>query len=193
MTIHLLLGRQGSGKTLLLVKLAHEYFKQGKKVYSNVKLNFPFNPIDYNDIIECNLMDTIVLIDEIHLLLPSRRALSNLNTEICDNFLSMARKQNTDIFGSTQTMRKVDIRFREEADYIYVCNKYVYNELSKQWVEALHTHVFDKNVPILIEVDVTETYSGETKTMIFMGNDYFDLYDTREIVKIKGLPKKFKK
>jgi len=193
MTIHLILGRQGSGKTLLLVKLAYEYLKFGKTVYSNVHLNMNYKPINYNDIVACNLMDAVVLIDEVHLLLPSRRALSRLNTEICDNFLSMARKQNTEIFGSTQTLRKVDVRFREEADYIYQCTKYVYNENTNTWVEALHTHIFDDSVPILIEVEVTETYSLEQKTIIFLGNEYFNMFDTRQVIKIEGLPDKYKR
>ena len=132
MTIHLLLGKQGSGKTLLLVKIALQYLRKGHKIYSNIHLNFDYSALDYNDIIECKLNNSVVLLDEIHLLLPSRRSLSKRNTEICDNFLSMARKQNTEIIGTTQTARKVDIRFREEADYVYQCTKYVFNDVKKQ-------------------------------------------------------------
>lgn len=191
--IHLILGRQGSGKTLMLVKLAEDYLKRGKSIYSNVHLNFKYNKLKYDDIINCRLNDCIVILDEIHLLLSARRSLSKLNQEICDNFLSMARKQNTEIYGTTQTARKVDIRYREEADYIYKCTKYVWDFKKNIWLEVLHTYPFPKQYPIMIDITAEETYSGIAKNMFFIANDYFDKYDTRQIVRVEGLPEKFKK
>jgi len=186
--IHLAIGRQGSGKTLMLVKLAEECMKSNKQVYSNIHFNFPYKPLDYNDIIECNLKDCSVFIDEIHLLLSARRWHSKINQKICDNFLSMARKQNTEVHGTTQTLRKVDIRFREEADYIYYCKKYVYDANNQRWNEVLHTFPFPKEVPILIDIEREDTYSHEIERYHFIGNDYFDKFDTYQVVKIEGLP-----
>ncbi len=187
--IHLIIGRQGSGKTLFLVKTAYQLHKKGAKVYSNVHLNFSYKKLNYMDIINCKLSNCMTLIDEIHLLLPARLSLRKINREICDNFLSMARKQNNSIYGTTQTLRKVDVRFREEADYIYYCNKYAWNKDSETWVEVLHSLPFHESVPIMINLEVEETYSGNTIKTFFRGNDYYNLFDTTQIVKVVGLDK----
>lgn len=183
--IHLILGRQGSGKTLMLVKLALDLHKQGMKIRSNVHFGFTYKPLNYKDIIDCNLINCGVMIDEIHLLLSARRSLSNINVEVCDKFLSMARKQGTEIYGTTQTMRKVDIRFREEADYIYYCSKYAY--YNGNWIEILHNYNLPKEVPLMIKADVHEVYSGNVVTTGFVANKYFDFYDTTQIIRIEGL------
>lgn len=186
--IHLILGRQGSGKTLLLVKLAHDNFLRDRKVYSNVHLNFKYKPINYNDVVECNLRNCMVLLDEIHLLLSARRWQKKTNIRICDNFISMARKQRTDVYGATQTPRKVDVRFREEADYVYYCTKYVWDENKQEWIEVLHDYDFDLDTPIKIKIEVTEMETLKQKNFYFLGNPYFRMFDTYQIVKVRGLP-----
>lgn len=183
--IHLIIGRQGSGKTLLLVMLAYQMLLKKKTIYSNVNLHFPYQVLNYKDIIDCNLQNAAVLLDEIHQLIPARRSLSKRNVEICDNFLSMVRKQGLEVYGTTQTLRKVDIRFREEADYLYVTEKYILQ--NNQWIRYTHNENLPKSVPIMIKVDITETYSNNTLSMNFMGNKFFDLFDTKQIIKVIGI------
>lgn len=189
--IHLAVGRQGSGKTLLLVKTAHESFKRRKRIYSNFHLNFDYNKIIYADIINCRLTNCITLLDEVHLLLPARLSLRRINQEICDNFLSMARKQQNDVYGSTQSLRKVDVRFREEADMIYYCTKYAY--IDNQWIEVLHNFSFDPQTPIMVGVVAEETYSGQIARFNFVGNYYYDMFDTNQIVRVEGLEEAMRK
>jgi len=183
--IHLILGKQGSGKTLFLVKMAYEYYKAGKSVYSNVSLNFPYIKINYKDIIEHNLENGIVILDEIHLLLPARASMRNSSRKICDGFLSMVRKKGLVIYGSTQTLRKVDIRFRDERDFTYIATKYAY--INKNFIEVLHNQNLNKKIPIIIKLEVQETFSGQTINTQFLGNDLFKLYNTSEIIKVDGL------
>ena len=189
--IALILGRQGSGKTLLMVKMAYDYYKQGKIIYSNVKLNFPFNLIDYEDIVECRLKNAVVLLDEIHQLLPARNSLRKISRLIVDGFLSMVRKSDLIVLGTTQLDRKVDIRFREEADFIYECSKYAF--IDRYWQSVLHSQGFPKEIPIMVEVDVQEMFSEKWIKFDFIANNYFYLYDTNEIIKITGLEKYEKK
>ena len=183
--IHLILGRQGSGKTLFLVQQAYQFYKAGKTVYSNVALKFPYKQLDYKDIIECKLEDGIVILDEVHLLLSARNSMAKNSRLIVDNFLSMVRKKNLQIYGSTQKFRKVDIRFREEADFIYDCTKFAYN--GKEWIEVLHNQDLSRNIPIMIKLVAQETYIGNEVNLNFIGNPYFKLYDSREIIKVKGI------
>lgn len=185
MTIHLITGMQGSGKTLLMVKKAYEYHLMGKTIYSNVNLHFPYRELTYEEIVNCELENAIVILDECHLLLPSRRSLSKINVQIVDGFLSMVRKKGLTIFGSTQTQRKVDVRFREEADYIYRCEKWVY--INKRWKRATESEDFDPSIPVMISFICMQVGTDTILQKSFYGNDLYNLYDTREIVEIKGL------
>lgn len=181
----LLVGRQGSGKTLLMVKMAYDYWKEGKTIYSNVKLNFPFKQIDYNDIVNCKLKNAVVLLDEVHQLLPSRNSMSKINRTIVDGFLSMIRKQNLIVIGTTQLEMKVDVRFREEKDFIYECFKYAY--LDGRWENVIHSQNFDKNTPVLIRVEAEENYSGVRIRFNLFANAFYHLYDTNEIIQVRGI------
>lgn len=183
--LHIITGQQGSGKTLFLVKKALEYHKKGKTVYSNVHLNFPYKQLDYNDIVECRLSDGMVILDEGHQLLSSRNSMSKVSKEITNSFISMLRKQNVDLYISTQQEFKIDCRIRWEKDYLYACNKYAY--VNKEWIKVLHNQDLDKDIPIMISLDVMEMYTGSTIKYNFIGNEYFKLYDSRQIIRIKGL------
>lgn len=183
--IHLIKGKQGSGKTIYLVKVAYDCYKRGYTVYSNVHLKFPYVKLRYKDIIDCKLKNGAVILDEIHLLLPARNCMRTINRNICDGFLSMVRKKNLEVYGTTQYERKVDVRFREEADFKYFCSKYAY--INNSWVEVLHNQNLNRNIPIMIKLDVEEEFSGQNLTMKFIANKYFSLYDTNQVIKVEGI------
>jgi len=180
--IHLIIGRQGSGKTLFMVKKAYEYYKQGRTVYSNVHLNFPYKKLRYDDIVNYRLKNGIVIIDEIHQLLNSRKAMTKRSIKICSGFLSMVRKQGLEVFGSTQLLRKVDINFREETAYFYVCSEW--QDSNKQWKETTHNYNLSLDIPIMINLKIIESFSEQELNMCFIGNNYFDMYDSTQLIEI---------
>ena len=181
--IHLVLGRQGSGKTLFLVKKAYEYWKKGYKVYSNIALKFPYTPINLQDIVDCKLENGIVIWDEIHVNLPARRSMSKKSIAICDGFLSMIRKKKLEVYGTTQTPYKVDVRFRDEKDYVYLAEKWIYTEGSWQ----KDNKDFDKDTPVMIKLKIQDLFNGAEIEYNFLANSYYDMYDTEEIVKIEDV------
>jgi len=192
--IHLVLGKQGDGKTLFLVKKAYEKYRKGYTVYSNVHLNFPYKHIKVDDIINCKLQNGVVIWDEIHIHLPARRSLSKTNVKICDGFLSMVRKKNLEIFGSTQTTRKVDVRFRDEADYLYQCKKQIMYK--NTFVPARHDKEYSLDTDVYIKLTIAEKNTEDFFTMQeevkyiykrFKANPYYNLYDSKQIIKIEGL------
>jgi hypothetical protein len=183
--IHLVIGKQGSGKTLFMVAKAYAAWKKRRTIYSNVMLKFPFKKLDYHEIIDCKLENGMVMLDEIHQLLPARRSMRKINVEICDGFISMVRKKNLEVYGSTQTLRKVDVRFVEEADYIYLCEKFAWQ--NGMWAKVVHNENMDAKLPILIKVIVKEICSGEELEFTFHGNPYFKMFDTNQVIKISGL------
>ena len=64
MSIEIVIGAVGSGKTTLCAKLAHKAFKKGRKVYSNVDEIEGVIPITADDIGKYNLHDGLLLFDE---------------------------------------------------------------------------------------------------------------------------------
>lgn len=183
--IEIILGNQGSGKTLFMVERAYHYYKMGKTIYSNVKLKFPFKPLNYNDIINCKLHNGVVVLDEGHLLLSNRRSMSHHSIKITDSFLGQCRKQNLILLISTQRIRKLDVKIREECDVIYECEKYAFED--DKFVLIEHNQNLDKKIPVVIKVNITKTFNGERGVYHFLGNKFFDMYDTFEIIKIEGL------
>jgi len=183
MTIHLIIVRQGSGKTLFIIKKAYEYHNLGYTIYSNVHLHFPYKKLTLKDIIECKLRNAVVIIDEIHLFLSSRNSMSIISREICDGFLSMVRKAGLIIYATTQTERKVDVRFREEKDFLYICTKYAV--MNNKVMEILHNQNLPINVRIIIKMEIQEMFSGSWVTFSFIGNRYFNLFDTNQIIQVK--------
>lgn len=181
--LHLIIGRQGSGKTLYLVKKAYDFSKKGYNVYSNVHLNgINYIPLQYEDIVECRLDHGIVIIDEAHQLLPSRNSMSKRSRLIVDGFISMIRKKNLEVYMSTQTLRKIDIRIRDEMDIFYEAVKYA--EIKGQLMQTRHNYNLDRSIPVYIHVTSVELYDMRKDEFIFKGNPYFPLYDSSQIIKI---------
>jgi len=183
--IHIIIGNQGSGKTLLMCRLALEAYKKKKTIYSNINFKFPYKKINYNDIIQCNYSNAAVFIDELHLLLPNRRSMSKINIEITNSFISQVRKQNLELYGSSQRFLKNDIKVRDETDYLYECKKYIFQNGVFQ-----NTHTNENlsvKTPIVISAKITEISTMESHNISFVGNPYFKWYDTKEIIKIEGI------
>jgi len=184
--ISTILGRQGSGKTIFLVALAYEEYLKGRTIYSNIHLKFPYEPIDIEQIKNCELENGVVIWDEMHNVLSSRRFMKKLSIIICDGFMSMVRKKDLDVFGTTQLLRKLDVRIRDERDYTFECFKFVF--VNNEWINWIRPdREIPKGSPVMIQVDRYDMQTLEKNTIYFNANDFYNLYDTKEIVKIKGV------
>jgi len=181
--LHLILGNQGAGKTLCAIAQAFIYYKKGYKIYSNVHLRFPYSKIKYKDIIECKYEKAFILIDEIHQLLPARNSLSKTSRKICDSFLSMIRKKGIELYGTTQTPRKVDVRYREEVNFITTCSKYAF--LNKKWVKT--DKELNSDIPCIIKTETINIFTSSSKKNTIYANRFYNLYDTNQIIMIEGV------
>lgn len=113
--IYLWTGKTGSGKTLLMTRKAFKEWKKGVKIYSNYRLFFSKKNerITYfSDIEEINnFNDGIILIDEAHVLLDSRKW-----QDLPDSFsykITQHRKHGLDFYATTQHIGSIDIRVRQ--------------------------------------------------------------------------------
>jgi GTPase SAR1 family protein len=183
--ILLICGMQGSGKTLLSASMLKGYHEQGYKIYSNISLAFDYEPIDYMKIINCEYEHAVIYLDEIHLLLPSRRSMSKSSVKIVDGFLSMSSKKDLIIIGTTQTPNKVDLRIRDESSYNFLCTKYAWDGVRFKQT-SLDAYKL-KDTPVIIDVMTIEVFTEKVSHTYLYANDYYDLYDRYEIVRITGL------
>lgn len=165
------IGNIGSGKTLSMVKRAYEQYKRGKKIYANFKLNFPYEPLTMDKLMDMkndntDLKDSCVLIDEAHIYLDSRRSASKVNV-VLSYFVLQSRKKSCDIYFTTQFIGQVDKRLRDPAHIYVLCKTRQINST---------THI------TLNILELRKVEGNETKLKAFVSNPYFELYDTNEIV-----------
>ena len=173
MTMFLFHGKKGSGKTLNAVKCLYEKYKEGRTIYSNIHLNFPHKPITkevLNEILKQNfLSEAVIFLDEVHTIVDCRRSMTG-NSIKFGAFFTQSRKRNVDVIGTTQFIGQVDIRFRNNCDY-FLEHKKIYIDRKIQ------------NPKFIILVSWFDNmYNYLKPTFIKSPSDYFNLYDTNQII-----------
>lgn len=171
--ITMYIGGMGSGKSLSMVRQAYHYYKQGYTILSNMKLNFPHTVINSEMIRKFasnreNLYNTVILIDEIHIFIDSRRSSSSKNL-MASYFITQTRKQKVKLLGTSQHRHQLDRRLRDNVSIYIDCEKIELPMMYK-----------DGN-PTLLVINHVNTPKRYEK-MTFIGNPYFKLYDTEEII-----------
>jgi len=69
-----------------------------------------------------SLRNAVLVIDEVHLILPSTRGMLEKDDEKkLLKFLSMARKANVDVIGTTQALTRVATHYRQLVTTVWVC------------------------------------------------------------------------
>lgn len=168
-----MIGRMGTGKTLSLVRYAYNYYRSGYKIYSNIHLNFPYTRVGLQDLLDyananTYLEKSIVIIDEAHVLLDSRNSASKRN-RLVSFFVVLTRKMGCNLLYTTQRFHQIDKRLRDNSDIVISCS-------TKTFKGTKYTH---NMIMIMTE------FGMKTKREIFKSSDYFNLYNTKELVKIE--------
>lgn len=172
------IGQVRQGKTLGAVRELYLLHRRGHIIYSNIHLKFPYKPLTLDMIIDVVEHDkrlednAVIFIDEIHIWLDSRVSVSKRN-RIVTYFLLQTGKMAKDtdygmmLIYTTQYLDQIDKRLRHLTDIVIECNKYKYGE---------------RRVFVLI-YNVFRGSKSFSEKEVFFGEKYYELYDTREIVK----------
>jgi hypothetical protein len=177
------IGKMGSGKTLSMTKELLKYYNQGYTIMSNYHLNFPHEPIDFDDIFlsaqaQEQLSNVVIALDEIHIVLDSRSGMAATN-KIISFWLNQTRKMGVKLFYTTQHAHQIDKRLRSATDFYVMCDGFKINKEGKSYF-----------------VCYNEITDGDAfKKDLFVGNEYFQFYDTNQVIKFidrKSLKKKAK-
>lgn len=166
-------GERGSGKTLSMVAQSYKDKKKYKKrILANMEeLKFKDFFLDKNILLDfanknSMLSNCVLVIDEIHNLVDSRRSTAKGNL-IFSYLVLQSRKRDVDIYYTTQDIGQVDKRLRQQTDLIISCESY--EIINKEGLKLVFIQQF------------IESRKNLTKRVIF-GNPIFRLYDTNEII-----------
>jgi hypothetical protein len=96
----------------------------------------------------------------------------------------MIRKRNLKLFCTTQTVRKPDIKLKEESDVFFYCRRKAF--INGKWEFCKHNLEYDRKVPISVSITAEDQNTGERVETEFLANPYFNLYDSRQIIKVKN-------
>ena len=177
-------GRRGCGKTLTMVKDGLNFYNNGWEIYSNFDVAIPYKKLNNDDILHLiendKVKDCVIMIDEIQLLVDSRRSgkKENLNFSY---FIQQIRKKGIILLCTTQFTRTIDVRLREHVDIVVkpkILHKY----------PVVEAEYFDMT-------SIEELGFIESRVIIYNPTLLFNMYDTNEIkesVNDIGIKKKVK-
>jgi len=160
-----------------------------------------------------NTRNVDIFLDELHNLINSRRAMSKENIAYSEwiaqirkiwgeqgdqNHLDTLKKMNNNLFHKvvdrfiaksnniyliTQKVRKIDINFRELCHVYIQCHKQIIKRNGKKYVLIFNNYWFGDDNCDAIEY---AQMGVKPKKTFFMGNDYFNNYDSYELVSRGG-------
>lgn len=127
MTLTIIIGRLGSGKTLLMTYLA--FINQKRKIYSNYSLYFNrelwnIKDFDLSILLNKGKDISLVLIDEAYNYFEARLS-NSIDNILGSDVLFQSRKKGMDIYLTLQELRTIDVRFRELSDIFIECLGYI--------------------------------------------------------------------
>lgn len=179
---YLAIGKQGSGKTLLITKHATEnYMEDGRPIFSNYTLKkLPFTPIELLDrnrgdgVERQNILDlldedpnafndSIILLDEIHIYFDSLD-FNRKESRRMQIFFSQLRKRNILLLATTQYIMNLDVRIRRQCKNVFEM-EHIYRDLFE-----VTTHEIDGY------------FTNELSRFRVVLAEYYDSYDTNEVI-----------
>lgn len=168
-------GRMGSGKTLSMTRCLLKYYQRGFRILTNYDLAIPHEEVSFEWIIktaeEQGKLDMCVLaLDEIHIMIDSRAAPTKRNRSL-SYLLNQSRKLKVIWLYSTQYAHQVDKRLRSGTDL---------------WVMCEGTHVLTPTEDLFI-VSNYITDGTKNREEVFLGNNYFHLYNTNQVIRFSGV------
>jgi hypothetical protein len=117
-------GAKGKGKTLTMLKDGLAYMNDGYKVYRNFDCAYG-KYISNEEILKLDKDSPyeycVIMIDELQIFFDARRSSKHQNLNF-SNFIQQIRKRHIIILATTQYSSTVDLRFRQNCDYVVYPN-----------------------------------------------------------------------
>lgn len=118
MSVKMIFGLPGSGKSTVLASIARDFIKRGKKVYSNYYIEGAYT-LNVDRLGIDDYSDCVLLLDEISLVCDSRDW-KKFSPEL-RYFFSNHRHYNCEVWVCSQSYEDCDKRIRNITDELYYC------------------------------------------------------------------------
>ena len=170
MSVTLISGPMGSGKTLYMTRLLYEHQRRGKRrIYANYGLKFPFTPMTKDTLKSYQDWDYKGIsmgIDELHIFMDSKMSMTSQN-RFMSNWFLQTRKRGVDFIATTQYPDQIDKRVRRICDVWCECKCVKKGRSVYVIVEKWYTGLKKQKKPVM---------------EVFKANPYFEKYDTNEVI-----------
>ena len=190
-------GVMGSGKTQAAVALAAiEYYKNGTRVISNVKVNFPHETLDtqflVDHMLDDELEDCIMILDEAYIYLDARSSATKLN-KLFSYFVAQTRKRGVDLYVCIHHIDTMDKRLRRAVDVRGTC-KFRKEDPCKlckgSKLDPKSGEDCDRccgyGTGGIVSINLFDLRNSTRNRIQLHGPTYWKLYDTRELVAVTG-------
>lgn len=193
MSLRIVEGAKGSGKSVWATHLAYLAYRHGRNVFANYKLEFPYTTIDEDTFTtpegRKELQDCVVVVDEAHNYFGARNFMSESNKS-AGLFQRQLRKRKCDMILTSQQAIAIDIDFRRNLEILDECFAYKIIRLEDGSLGMRRATLFEIENQQVDRIMVKETlYWAETssqpapvKWIKFNAKPYFKLYNSDEFV-----------
>lgn len=183
MALRVISGSKGAGKSCLLTKLLFTDWRRGRKILANYHLKFPFKPVNIEEMMKNNsqLYDVTLGIDEAQLYFDCRLSGSKKN-RLFSYIMLQTRKRHMDMDLISQQLGNLDIRIRNNLDYLYQCRALVRSGQTLRFATAREC---DGKVVDAVYVNEYNFGNNTTRKFIFNPKPWFDYFDTDEFFDIE--------
>lgn len=194
MTIIAYIGDKGSGKTLsMVINLYNNYHKKDKTIYSNMLFNFDnayvLDKSFYENFKNSNysLMSCAVVIDEAHVFVDSRKAMTPRNI-MFSKFITQSRKRDVDLLYTTQDVSyerfmfsgQVELRLRKLTDVVIMCKTITY--IDGKYPVINHEPLINPKKDKMYCLNFIYRGGQLIKKTVTYANPYFKKFDTHQII-----------
>lgn len=161
-----IVGPMGAGKTCLMTYLlAKDHYEKGREIFANYGLRFPgykHHLLDFKMLLDAmgqQLHDASIGIDEAWLFFDSRNSQAKKN-QLISHVLLQTRKRSVDVYATAQTFKQLDLRFRQNCDYVVLC---------RMSNDIIYARIFNRD-------------TGKWVKLAVAAKSIYSLYDTDELV-----------
>jgi hypothetical protein len=183
-SLKVIVGYKGAGKTNFCTHLCWEGYLQGRKIFSNYKLEFPFTPLNVIEMIDNPNMvkNGIIAIDEAHCYLDSRLSGSKKN-RMFSYIMLQGRKRRIDIIITSQSIDQIDIRLRRHLEHLYECKALKKDTRDgKNILRPATSEEIENQEVDLVRIEFTDFTMGQRKKMLYDPKPMFSKYDSDEFI-----------
>ena len=174
--LNVIIGKMGTGKSVLLSYYALIAQRKGKKVYANYKLEFDYEPLRVKDMLGEGEQNAFIAIDEADRYVTKMRAGSKAVQET-ENFLMQSRKKQIDLF---LILKSWDLVFSDIKMLVEDYTTFYYPKpMNKKGYPASPWDIQYRNIDYLY-VRKKSPYGEDF--FRFNASRYFNIYNTDEII-----------